>query len=245
MSLPSAFRLLRTGVGEPAWNMALDEALLEGYAVEAPPILRLYGWAPAGLSLGRFQPSGGVEVPEGAVLVRRLSGGSAIHHRLDEVTYSVIAPYRIFGGLDPRLAYNAIHAAIEEGLARLGVDASSRDEASGRASRHGLCFANPTDYDLVVAGRKLVGSAQRRRGRAFLQHGSIPLSPDPRVPGASSLSCLLGRTPTREEVEEALLAGFARLASSWNHDAVRETERASAEGLVRSRYGSASWTHAK
>ncbi len=245
MSLPTRFRLLRTGVGAPAWNMALDEALLEGYSLEEPPILRLYGWAPAGLSLGRFQPAGGVEVPAGAVLVRRLSGGSAIHHRPDEVTYAVIAPYRLFGGLDPRRAYGAIHGAIEAGLVSLGVAAASRQEASGRASRHGLCFANPTDYDLVVAGRKLVGSAQRRRGRAFLQHGSIPLSPDPRVPGASSLTCLLGERPTRSAVEEAILAGFASLASSWIHDAVREEERLLAEGLVRSRYGSASWTHAK
>lgn len=225
--------------------MALDEALLEGFTSEATPILRLYGWEPAGLSLGRFQPAEGVEVPEGAVLVRRLSGGSAIHHRGDEVTYAVIAPYRLFGGLDPRLAYGAIHAAIEAGLTGLGVAAASREAGGGRASRHGLCFANPTDYDLVVEGRKLVGSAQRRRGRFFLQHGSIPLSPDPRVPGASSLTCLLGRTPTREEVEEAILAGFEGLAASWNHDAVRETERRAAEGLVRSRYGSASWTHAK
>lgn len=245
MSLPTPFRLLRTGVGTPAWNMALDEALLEGYALEEPPILRLYGWAPAGLSLGRFQPAAGVEVPEGAVLVRRLSGGSAIHHRLDEVTYTVIAPYRLFGGLDPRRAYGAIHGAIEAGLASLGVETASREEGSGRASRHGLCFANPTDYDLVVEGRKLVGSAQRRRGRAFLQHGSIPLSPDPKVPGASSLSCLLGAPPARAEVEEAVLAGFGSLASTWNHDAVRDTERQVAEGLVRSRYGSASWTHAK
>lgn len=225
--------------------MALDEALLESFSLEDPPILRLYGWAPAGLSLGRFQPAAGVEVPAGAVLVRRLSGGSAIHHRTDEVTYSVVAPYRLFGGLNPRRAYAAIHGALEAGLGRLGVASASREEAAGRASRHGLCFANPTDYDLVVAGRKLVGSAQRRRGRFFLQHGSIPLSPDPRVPGASSLTCLLGRTPTREEVEEAILAGFEGLAASWNHDAVRETERRAAEGLVRSRYGSASWTHAK
>lgn len=225
--------------------MALDEALLNAYDLEHPPILRLYGWAPAALSLGRFQPADEVDVPEGAALVRRLSGGSAIHHRPDEVTYAVIAPYRLFGGLDPRLAYGAVHAAIEVGLAGLGVAAATREGAGGRASRHGLCFDNPTDYDLVVGGKKLVGSAQRRRGRAFLQHGSIPVSPDPRVPGASSLSALLGRSPERHEIEEAILVGFASLASEWIHDAVRETEAEEARGLVRSRYGCASWTRSK
>lgn len=225
--------------------MALDEALLESFSLEDPPILRLYGWAPAGLSLGRFQPAAGVEVPAGAVLVRRLSGGSAIHHRTDEVTYSVVAPYRLFGGLNPRRAYAAIHGALEAGLGRLGVASASREEAAGRASRHGLCFANPTDYDLVVAGRKLVGSAQRRRGRAFLQHGSIPLSPDPRVPSATSLSELLGGSRSRSEVEEAISEAFAERSAGLTHDAVRDTERALAEELVASRYGSASWTHAK
>ena len=245
MSLPTPFRLLRTGPGAPAWNMALDEALLEAYTPDAPPILRLYSWEPAGFSLGRFQSAGELEPPPGAVVVRRLSGGAAIHHREDEVTYALVAPYALFGGLDPRAAYGAIHGAIEAGLAGLGVGARDRSEGGARASRRGLCYATPTDYDLVVEGRKLVGSAQRRQGRCFLQHGSIPLSPDPRVPEASSLRELLGRDVERAEVEGALLEGFTSLASSWIHDAVRDVERAQADALVRSRYGCASWTEAK
>ncbi|MBL4850263.1 MAG: hypothetical protein JKY65_32445 [Planctomycetes bacterium] len=225
--------------------MALDEALLEAYRHDSPPILRLYAWEPAAFSLGRFQPVSDLEAPAGAVVVRRLSGGSAIHHRQDEVTYALVAPYALFGGLKPRAAYRSIHGAIEAGLAGLGVAAQDRPQAGGRASRRGLCYANPTDYDLSVGGRKLVGSAQRRLGHCFLQHGSIPLSPDPRVPGASSLRALLGREVEREEVEVAVLEGFATLASSWIHDALRDVERARADALVGSRYGCASWTNAK
>ena len=246
MKLPTPFRLLRSGPGTPpAWNMALDEALLEGHREGDPPLLRLYRWSPAGLSVGRFQPVAGVEVPPEATLVRRLSGGSAIHHRSDELTYSLVAPYRLFGGLDPRRAYQAIHAALQAGLTRLGVPAGDRAGGPGVAGRHGMCYATATDYDLVVGGRKLIGSAQRRRGRCFLQHGSLPFSPDPRIPAATSLAELLDPLPSPEAVEEALLAGFGGLASSWIHDAVREQEADRARALVAERYGHASWTHSR
>src|SRR4051794_912579 len=106
--------------------MAVDEALLEARAEDDPPILRLYRWAPAALSLGRFQRAREVEVPPGATLVRRITGGSAIHHREDEVTYAVVAPYALFGRRDPRAAYEAVHAALARALERLGIALAPR-----------------------------------------------------------------------------------------------------------------------
>ena len=105
--MPVPWRVLDTGPGHPAWNMAVDEALLDRFDGEMP-ILRFYRWEPEGLSLGRFQ-SADIEPPPGAVLVRRLTGGAAIYHRSDELTYSVVAPYGPFGGRGPRQAYHVIH----------------------------------------------------------------------------------------------------------------------------------------
>lgn len=240
----AAWRLLEHGPGPAAWNMAVDEALLEAQeetGEQAAPILRLYRWRPAAVSLGRFQAADDVALPAGAERVRRLSGGAAIYHREDEVTYAVVAPYRLFGDRKPRTAYGAIHRAVARALAELGVRAGGGGRAA--APRAGLCFDHATDYDLVAAGRKLVGSAQRRRGRWFLQHGSLPLSPDPLAAGATSLAELLGAAPPPAAVERALVAAFAAelaLELSPSELTPRETERARA--LLEGRYAREAWT---
>lgn len=223
--------------------MALDEALLEAWSPGDAPALRLYAWSPAALSLGRFQTAAGVVVPEGSELVRRLTGGAAIHHRTDEVTYSVVAPYALFGDRDPRSAYCAVHAVIAAALEALGVPLAARTGPTARATTEGRCFSTPTDYDLVAGQRKLVGSAQRRRGPAFLQHGSLPLTTDPDAPGATSVSELLGRPIAPRVVEDAILAAAAQgLAERLLDDAPRETELRLAERLERERYSARSWT---
>jgi len=85
------WRCLRSGPGAPAFNLACDEALLASR--DAPPVLRFYAWSPAALSLGRFQPDAPFREPArraGAVLVRRPTGGGAIHHD-DELTFALVA----------------------------------------------------------------------------------------------------------------------------------------------------------
>lgn len=237
------WRVLRTGPGDAAWNMALDEALLEAHGPGDAPVLRLYGWSPPALSLGRFQAAGDVALPAGAALVRRITGGAAIHHRSDEVTYAVVAPYALFGPRHPRAAYHAVHAAITQALARLGVPLAPRTDTPARAGLTGMCFATATDYDLVAGGRKLVGSAQRRRGRAFLQHGSLPVSADPRVPGAVALAELVaGSVPSAGDIAQAIVDAFQERFGPMADDAPRETERALAERLRERRYAADAWT---
>ncbi|MCO5166862.1 MAG: lipoate--protein ligase family protein [Planctomycetes bacterium] len=237
------WRVLRSGPGAPAWNMAVDEALLERCRPGDAPVLRLYRWSPAALSLGRFQPARDLEVPAGATLVRRITGGAALHHRPDEVTYAVVAPYARFGARDPRAAYHAVHDALALALARLGVPLERGAAGDARAPLRGMCFAAATDYDLVAAGRKLVGSAQRRRGHAFLQHGALPVSPDPAVPGAVSLRELVtGPLPAVEAIEAAIVDAFQERLGPGRDDALRPAEIAEAERLVVARYGAAAWT---
>jgi len=171
----------RVLVDEPltgAANMARDHALAAALR-PGTGTLRLYRWTPATLSLGRNEPfTVGYrellrERPDIDV-VRRPTGGRAVLHDR-ELTYSVVLPARAFGG--PRRAYRRINAALVEGLRGLGADARV---AGGRSlpPDAGPCFLEPAEGEVVVAGRKVVGSAQVRIGSAVLQHGSILLWAD-------------------------------------------------------------------
>src|SRR5437763_12102382 len=189
MSLSSAsmsdagWRLLLDPPAEGAWNMAVDEVLLDGIAAgSAPPTLRFYTWTPACLSLGYFQPFSVVNVEGcrglGIDIVRRPTGGRAILHDR-ELTYSVALPASVLGhdgGVLP--SYYRLSLALQEGLRRLGVPATLAPESAGSSAAHGpVCFDRPSAHEILLQGRKLVGSAQMRRGGGLLQHGSILIEP--------------------------------------------------------------------
>jgi lipoate-protein ligase A len=204
------FRLLDSGPGRPAWNMAVDEVLLLG--AEARPTLRLYAWDPAALSIGWFQRA--EEAPAlGLPLVRRLTGGGAVVHR-DELTYAVAAPIAFFGeGAGVKASYARIHRAIGEALAAVGAVPDAPAAAPAGAPARGgafLCYDRRSDLDIRAGGRKLVGSAQRRRGRTILQHGSIPLGAAPNAPDGTTASLAAGRPIAYHEMACAVARAFAR-----------------------------------
>ncbi len=229
---PIPWRVLDTGPGDPAWNMALDAALLEAVSAGAsPPTLRLYAWLPPAVSLGRHQPDPDTEALArlaalGAEWVRRPTGGRAVWHGppVEELTYAIVAPLH-GAGLEGSLAASCrrIHAGLAAGLERLGADVTLAPPARRRAPRptsRVACFATSAPSEVMVGGRKLIGSAQRRARRALLQHGSLPLAGDPaRVsfvwPGsidtgaATTLASALGRRPDPDAVGRALTAGLA------------------------------------
>ena len=212
--------------------MAVDEAILESYlesgAEDLPPTLRLYGWDPPALSLGKSQPSSGAHAPQvlrerGIDLVRRPTGGLAVLHDRER-TYAIIGslrhePFR--GGVLE--TYRSISAALEDAMHSLGVSASA-SSARGESPRPSLgpaCFALTSAYEIAVADRKLAGSAQLRRGRAFLQHGSIPLRADPSLlaevlgrgvdrTSFTDLCTELDRVVRPQELDRALCDAFAR-----------------------------------
>lgn len=211
------WRLLADTPGEPAWNMALDEALLDSHRLGlSPPTLRFYSWTPPALSLGYAQPLEDVS-PEacahaGIAVVRRSTGGRAVLHR-GEFTYSLVASE----GFPPSVlgTYRQITEVLADAIARLGADVGI---APGKLKRAGSpsCFQSATPADLVALGRKLVGSAQTRRDGAFLQHGSLMLTqlPDEILPllsratDASDATCLeavLGEVPSREAIAMAIV----------------------------------------
>jgi lipoate-protein ligase A len=150
-------------------------------AGERPPTLRLYGWRYPTISLGRnerWRRSVRLERlrDRGVRLVRRPTGGRAVLHQR-ELTYSVTASGRAGGPLGDHLdeSLALISSALTAALHDTGVkaDVTRRDHPVARTE--GPCFETATRYELVAAGRKLVGHAQLRTPSGFLQHGSMPV----------------------------------------------------------------------
>jgi lipoate-protein ligase A len=209
----------RTG----AENMAVDEALLHEADRSSAAFLRLYRWSPPCLSFGRNEPARarydrGVIERLGLDVVRRPTGGRAVWHE-HELTYAVAAPVAAFGTL--RAGYHAIHKRLATALRRLGAAAAlaadRRDPGLDDTSE--ACFAASVGGEVIVAGRKLVGSAQVRHGSAFLQHGSMLLDgsqqivetvsrrPSPNG-SATTLSAILGRPVGFNEIALAIAAAW-------------------------------------
>lgn len=230
--MKTEWKLIDSAPNLAAYNMAVDEELLaRAQAGKTPPVLRLYAWDPPAVSLGRFQKADAAVNADacrrlGIDIVRRVTGGRAVlHHK--ELTYSIIArtsdpffPPTVLG------TYKVIAAGLLAGLHNLGIPA----EMVSRGNRHAdlvdknakdpACFSSPSWYELVVHGRKIIGSAQRRLSGAFLQHGSILMAYDPAleaevIPGGSgsdvvtSISRELGREISLEEVKRAFVKGFS------------------------------------
>lgn len=180
----AVWRVLETGWQDGPRNMAIDEAILQGVASgNSPPTLRFYGWDPPCLSLGYAQ-QWHADYEEacrrhGWDIVRRPTGGRAILH-IDELTYSVCAPEgepRVQGGI--LLSYRRLSDALAAGLTRLGLHPSRAGREDGEGISHGpACFDAPSNFEITVGGRKLIGSAQARKQGAILQHGTLPLYGD-------------------------------------------------------------------
>jgi lipoyl(octanoyl) transferase len=222
---------INSGPNLGAYNMALDEELLaRAQAGEDRPVLRLYAWQPPAVSLGRFQKSGTAVNAEackrhGFDIVRRITGGRAVLHD-KELTYSIIArtsnplfPGNVHG------TYKVIAAGLLAGLNNLGIAAEIVSRGGRHADRvdknakEAACFSSPSWYEILVRGRKIVGSAQRRVSGAFLQHGSILIDYDPQleaevIPGGCAgdvVTCIkreLGRDIPLDEVKKAFVQGF-------------------------------------
>ncbi|SFD69663.1 MULTISPECIES: biotin/lipoate A/B protein ligase family protein [unclassified Fictibacillus] len=179
-----------SGNCDPAYNMALDEALLTWHSEgKIPPVIRFYGWNPATLSIGYFQKAEkeiNLEAVEkyGLGFVRRPTGGRGVLHD-QELTYSVIVTEE-----HPNMpktvteAYRVISEGILQGFRNLGLDAyfaiprTEEEKAGLKNPRSAVCFDAPSWYELVVEGRKVAGSAQTRQKGVILQHGSILLDLD-------------------------------------------------------------------
>ena len=265
------WRVIENSPTRGAWNMAVDEAILESVTTGAAlPTLRLYAWEPACLSLGVAQPF--AEVDEDALaahgwdVVRRPTGGRAILHT-DELTYAVIAPVS-----EPRLrgklleSYLRLSQALLRALEilELSPEANEKPPENDSKSFNPVCFEVPSNYEITVNGKKLIGSAQARRNEGVLQHGTLPLTGDLTriitalkfkdaqaqerarqrlLDHATTVERSLGRAPTWQQAAEAYKAAFSEVLNlTLVPGSLSPQEEARAAELMAEKYAHPSWT---
>jgi lipoate-protein ligase A len=228
-----AWRLIIDGALSGAHNMARDVAMLEAVSAgNAPPTLRLYGWAPPCLTLGKHQGLDAADLDfcrtNGVDVARRPTGGRALLHH-HELTYAVAAPLGV-GPIPRKLqdAYRRICGGLVRACRGLGVDAVLiGGEVNLRLpdpTSTVPCFEAPAEGEVVVSGRKLVGSAMRAHAGAILQHGAVLLDWDGRLQAGSmglvddstlrrhvtTLGAEVGRTIGRDEIEGLIVEALAQ-----------------------------------
>jgi lipoate-protein ligase A len=230
-------------------NMALDEAIMERVREGSAPTIRFYTWTPSAVSIGYFQGFN-LEIDDQACLtrgidvVRRTTGGGAVYHDSDgEITYSLIAPEKMYPK-DIIESYRVICGHVVDALKKLGIEARF----------------NPIN-DVLVGEQKISGNAQTRRGGVLLQHGTILYTVDVdqmfsvlRVPDEKLKDKLVQSVMKRvtsvhdvapniskEELTKALLDSFTA-GKEWALGKYTKEELARAEILAHRKYGSAAWT---
>jgi lipoate-protein ligase A len=243
--------------------MAVDEALLASVGSgRSPATVRLYGFAPATLSFGRFQRvknkiDGEAVLKAGITLVRRPTGGQAVLHN-HELTYAVVLSKDHLEPFHKREIYRFIAELLLSGLARLGVRGRSSRNRSGDPHNPD-CFRSTGEYEIASrSARKLIGSAQVVNRNASLQHGAIPLDKSytqiggylvlGQSAGHEEPGCLseeLGRSVSFEETLKAFAEGFDnsldRRGISMQSGELTDSEREQAEELLRSKYSRDAW----
>lgn len=247
-----------------ALNMAVDEVLFRSLGAESRTCLRFYAWERPTASLGCGQPAEDV-VDAGACrdlgvdIVRRITGGKLVLHH-QELTYSICSSDTGLFSTTLRASYRLISLGLIRGLEKLGLQAALAG-ATPQFYKHGFypCFTSPAADEVECRGRKIVGSAQKRVGTKFLQHGSIPLRDTTALlkaisrpaaggpePGPSGLDGVLGRAVAFEELAGRLAEGLAECFEVRLIPAVLSgPKKDEVERIRRERYDNDDWTFRK
>ena len=264
-----------TGKAPASFNMALDEALLNWHSEGLiPPVIRFYGWEPAALSIGYFQKVE-QEIDMEAVarlglgFVRRPTGGRGVLHE-HELTYSIIVSEQ-YPDMPETVteAYRVLSEGLLEGFRNLGLDAyfsipeSESEKADLKKPKSAVCFDAPSWYEMVVAGKKVAGSAQTRQKGVILQHGAILIDLDAekllsvfkfkdeaakermrkKIPEkAVAINSLLEEGVTMEQCVPAFKAGFEKaLAIRLTPYQLSQRQLADVRKIEEERYGNNDW----
>ena len=177
---------LNSGKCESAFNMALDEALLENAARIGRPVLRVYGWTEPAASFGYFQKFADVERATSLrPLIRRPTGGGIVPHDADWTYSFIVPPGHEWHLLKAEESYRRIHAWIQTAFARLKIETELAPSA--KKSAPGQCFVGHEKFDLLWLGKKIAGAAQRRNKLGLLIQGSVQ-PPSQKLEGRSQKS---------------------------------------------------------
>ena len=246
---------------EGSLNMAVDEYLLHSLEKDSQTYLRFYQWEKPTVSLGFSQSIEKVAnlkyCRENSIdIVRRITGGKLVLHH-QEITYSVCSSDNITFPPTLSESYRFISEALIQGLKKMGIDAYLASEAPASYKKGNLpCFSYPARNEIEVDGKKIVGSAQKRLGARFIQHGSIPVEDNgdllelvsPLKGGEgkvrmTSLSRILDRKVSFEWAVEHLGEGFSEYFGINLMPKTFDTkEMEKILEIQRNRYGNKDWT---
>jgi lipoate-protein ligase A len=247
----SEWRLLPLRTDDAFTSMAIDEALLKLNAEDkSPNTIRFWRWQPSTVSIGCFQSVErevdlGVAKRYGVDVVRRITGGGAVFHdHGGELTYSVVCRQ---GDVPDDIieSYRLICGGLVRGFENLGLRAEFK----------------PVN-DVHANGKKISGSAQTRRWRSVLQHGTVLVSPDVKkmfellkvsrekisdkfivsvYERVTTVEREIGRKPTFEEVKEAMISGFEDSLNVKLHKGELTSEELELAKKLRPKYASDKW----
>lgn len=258
----TSWRVIDSGFNSPFYNMAVDEALIEGFLKTGRPVIRFYGWNPSGFSLGYSQKAEEAldlnlcrenNIP----FVRRITGGSVIYHD-QEVTYSLVCSKDdIPKHSTLKEGFKILCSFILDMYSGLGLNPGFACEHPGKRknSVSSFCFSSFEDYDILIGGRKIGGNAQKRRKSLIFQHGSIPLSLNldsakkfvkEDLSGienrAVSLDAVLSRKAGFGEISERLKRSFEKVFNlSLKEACLSEEEERRADYLESEKYRKDRW----
>ena len=260
MTALKEWRLITSGRGSAAWNMALDEALLGSFAEGERPILRLYSWEPS-LSLGRFSNlSSSIEAAaleaKQLPVVRRMTGGGILVHG-DDLSYSLVLPRNALKSRGVKESYRHLCGFLINLYEKLGHRPAFACDRSLQSCPSGICLAGSEPYDIVIGGAKMGGNAQRYTAKALFQHGTIPRSIDEArfeslfleasgLENAATLQKL--ETPLEQEaLQQLLIEAFCEsFGAELSDEGVRREEQQRAELLLSLKYSQQRWnSHAR
>jgi len=278
------WRLIKDSYHTGFMNMAIDDAIMIAHREGlVPPTIRFYQWSPPAVSVGYFQDlKKEIDVDAcknlGIDIVRRPTGGKAVLHD-KELTYSFIIKENHPLVNDSILeTYKKISGGIIRGLSYLGITAelvplreklknsSSGNEIKSKISHSdikSICFSVPSQYEVQVEGKKIVGSAQVRKREIVLQHGSllIELEKDklfsvfnfPSVQirerlkirfKATSLEEILKRKISFSELSEILPGGFEEeFGVRLTEGKLTKQEEIISQELLENKYSTYEWNY--
>jgi len=164
--------LLNSGKCDAAFNMALDEALLESMPRLQNPVLRFYGWTEPAATFGYFQKYSEVaSLTPLRPLIRRPTGGGIVPHDADWTYSAAFPPGHEWHSLKAEESYRRIHDWLRLAFAELKVETELAPCC--KKSLPGQCFVGHEKFDLLWRGNKIAGAAQRRNKLGLLIQGSV------------------------------------------------------------------------
>jgi lipoate-protein ligase A len=262
----SAWRSIDNGPAEAAWNMAADEAiLLSNLDGKSSPTIRFFQWKVPSITFGymlNVRDELNVELcrERRIPLIRRITGGGVVFHGCD-ITFSVIFPTDLAQSTSSALdSYRFINEILLRSFSSLGIEASllyrTDKEKSASSESHNVCFVEPTTYDVLHNGKKLVGNAQRRRKGWVLNHGSmlydasyrdmLDLLPDQGAAQLFTRSCVPLKEIITDIKREDVIASITKQLSKdlkviVQPEELSEEEIRRAQDLANTKYSTDEW----